>query len=249
MNFLSSKKDFLLISMMLTLFGMIYAEERVILIHGMGRHGTSMKHISRSITEHFEDISVCSVDYDSSSLNFFESLIYLENYIENDYITHPNVTKYHIVGHSIGGMLGLHIAKHMTPRLLGSMVCLGSPFLGSPWLIPNGFVTETIFYPCYGQLAQDIANCERIYPSIKPSDLLLIAGNYCPDGICNLSWLLFNVESCDRQSDCLVSVESATAYPCKKSVIYPVTHEGLLSDRAVLDEIVNWIAEHREKKQ
>lgn len=111
-------------------------QDHVILLHGIWMRGITLAPLARRLRG--EGFSVETLDYASVTGSWDASATHLASHWRAG--SHPRV---HVVGHSLGGMLAMHVAQTMDDLPEGRIVCLGSPLKGSAaarrmGIIPGG---------------------------------------------------------------------------------------------------------------
>ncbi len=98
--------------------------DHVIVLHGIWMRGIAMLPLSRRLRG--AGFSVDTLDYPSVVGSWNDSASRLA-----DHWREHAGRKVHVVGHSLGGMLALHVAANHADLPDGRIVCLGSPLRGS----------------------------------------------------------------------------------------------------------------------
>ena len=96
--------------------------ETVIILHGLSRTMTSMRRLSNHVEEGGFDPVL--IDYPSGRTT-------IENLAEGIYAQLPTEGILHFVGHSLGGVLSVRIAKMLPAARRGRIVQIGAPNFGS----------------------------------------------------------------------------------------------------------------------
>jgi pimeloyl-ACP methyl ester carboxylesterase len=98
--------------------------DHVIVLHGIWMRGIAMLPLARRLRT--AGFTVDTLDYPSVIGSWADSVSRLANHWRE----HAG-RKVHVVGHSLGGMLALHVASLHEDLPEGRIVCLGSPLNGS----------------------------------------------------------------------------------------------------------------------
>jgi pimeloyl-ACP methyl ester carboxylesterase len=98
--------------------------DHVIVLHGIWMRGIAMLPLARRLR--MAGFTVDTLDYPSVVGSWADSVTRLANHWRE----HAG-RKVHVVGHSLGGMLALHVASSHDDLPDGRIVCLGSPLNGS----------------------------------------------------------------------------------------------------------------------
>lgn len=99
-------------------------QDHVILLHGIWMRGITLAPLARRLRG--EGFSVETLDYASVTGSWDASASHLAMHWRAG--SYPRV---HVVGHSLGGMLAMHVAQTSDDLPEGRIVCLGSPLKGS----------------------------------------------------------------------------------------------------------------------
>jgi pimeloyl-ACP methyl ester carboxylesterase len=98
--------------------------DHVIVLHGIWMRGIAMLPLARRLRT--AGFTVDTLDYPSVVGSWTDSVARLA-----DHWREHAGRKVHVVGHSLGGMLALHVAASHDDLPEGHIVCLGSPLNGS----------------------------------------------------------------------------------------------------------------------
>jgi pimeloyl-ACP methyl ester carboxylesterase len=219
----------------------IPSDERdiVFLIHGMGRKKSSMRMIESKLSES-TDYRIIALQYPSREGSFEKQIALLRNQM-TPHLDNLNHHRIHIVGHSLGGLLGLVLWSEISSEHQGHFVALGSPFSGSPWLNSNIF-QKIFFEPYYGEIIPDLEKIQEILSlydiNTSSSAKMLIRGDVCP-WYMNVLGTLYEVQ---EPHDCFITIDSAFDHMAASKRTYPVNHQELLSDPDILTAISDWIS-------
>lgn len=138
----------------------------------------------------------------------------------------------HFVGYSLGGVITLRMLAERPPRLVGRVVCLGSPLTGSR-------VATRVGQTAFGKkivgrsLAEHVANGGLEHWDLD-IELGIIAGTRS-FGVGRF------VETLDAASDGTVQVSETRLAGAKAHMTLPVTHTQLLFDRSVAQQTVHFL--------
>lgn len=137
----------------------------------------------------------------------------------------------HLVGHSLGGIIALHLKRARPDLPIHRIVQFGSPNLGSSVaeaLKDNTLVTW-FFGPILGQLAEDLTLSDKRDP-----DVAAIAGDEFPVEVTKV----FGVT---EPNDGLVTVASAWGREAGLRLTAPTFHTGLPLSRSVAKATVSFL--------
>ncbi|MBF0285013.1 MAG: alpha/beta fold hydrolase [Magnetococcales bacterium] len=194
--------------------------EPVILLHGLWMTGLEMITLARRL-EH-QGFQVERFKYPTVSAGVGENAQRLREHLLSRY---PG-RRVHFVGHSLGGLVMLHMAVDSPDLPLGRMVALGTPFLGS-WtarrLAHYPLGEKMLGRSLEGALAWGGPRCvpERI-------EMGIIAGTFP----LSLTRLLWGVE---YPNDGTVSVSETMLPGAREHLRLPVTHMGTLFSKEVAE--------------
>ncbi|NBW56261.1 hypothetical protein EBR43_00465 [bacterium] len=214
-----------LFSIFFLCFNTLYAKEVVILIHGLGRHASSMKHIKNKLVN--EDLDIYSLEYESRLQNFNENVREIQKKIQSLPLSKDK--KISFIGHSLGGLIAMKILSELPSERRGLCITLGSPFYGSPVLeflktIPS---VNNFYGPIFNELAYFDAD-SAFESDVHP---VCLVGKECPIYLNVFGWLFMNKE---RYHDCLVGVNSASYKKAQSITLVKTHHNGLLFDEKSL---------------
>lgn len=207
---------------------------RVILVHGIWMHGNVMTPLKfRLEREHGFEAHVFS--YPSVRGTVDENAALLADFI-GDFAPGP----VHLVGHSLGGVLILHMLAHYEDMLPGRVVCLGSPLCGSRaasalrkqrW---GGAVLGNTIGPC---VVDDSASHWAAAVAGK-REIGVIAGTRAM-GVGRL------ITTFDGPNDGTVAVAETALPDAADRVELLVTHMGMMVSREVADQAAAFLKQGR----
>ncbi len=191
----------------------------VIVLHGLGRTGFSMRRIERRLEQ--EGWAVESYSYPSRSATIEELAAGLFRDL-------PREGKLHFVGHSLGGILAKHLMLTLPSERRGRIVQLGAPNLGSE-VAERYEILSPIMGPALGELKpqQGIDDAGL--------DIGAIAGTAAHE-------LYGHLTGIEGENDGKVSVASAWGNaPEGKRIKLPVAHSTMMQNTAVIDAVVAFL--------
>jgi len=194
-------------------------EETVIILHGLGRRGASMRKLATAIEAvGFEDMVL---DYPSTS-HAIEALI--------DVLCAqlPTKGRLHFVGHSLGGILSKKLAKRLPHERRGRVVQIGAPNFGSELAARAG-----VFSKVMGPALADLHPHEGEDDSAL--DMGAIGGTAAPAAYSLITGI-------DGENDGKVSLRSAFGHaPENKTLALPVAHSLMMQDKRVIKAVTNFL--------
>lgn len=193
--------------------------ETVIILHGLGRSLASMRRMAKFVGE--GGFNPVLIDYPSSRTT-------IENLAADIFGQLPDSGTIHFVGHSLGGILSVRLAKMLPVARRGRIVQIGAPNFGSE-MAERIAVFGKLMGPALAELAphsgEDIAGLE--IGAIAGTAAIPIYG------------LITGIEG---ESDGKVSVTSAWGNAAKdKCLALPVAHSIMMQDRRVIDATVSFL--------
>ena len=193
--------------------------EFVIILHGLNRTSASMRRLARFAEE--AGFAPVLVDYPSSKDT-------IENLTDGIFADLPQIGKLHFVGHSLGGVLAVRLAKRLPGTRRGRIVQIGAPNFGSE-LAERAAVFGNIIGPALAELVphsgEDTAGL----------DIGAIAGT----AAIPVYGLITGIEG---ENDGKVSVTSAWGNAAEnKRIAFPVAHIIMMQDRRVIEATVNFL--------
>lgn len=193
--------------------------EVVIILHGLNRTSASMRRLARFVKE--AGFAPVLVDYPSSKET-------IENLTDGIFADLPTIGKLHFVGHSLGGVLAVRLAKMLPAARRGRIVQIGAPNFGSE-IAARAAVFGSIIGPALAELVphsgEDTAGL----------DIGAIAGTAAIPAY----GLITGIEG---ENDGKVSVISAWGNAVEnKRIAFPVAHVIMMQDRRVIEATVNFL--------
>ena len=137
----------------------------------------------------------------------------------------------HLVGHSLGGLVILHMLRDDPPRQPGRVVLLGSPVQGSG--VARVLSSHRMTRLLLGR-SGEAGLLGGGAPPPADREIGTIAGDV-PLGVGRV------LGGCDGPHDGTVAVAETRIPGARDHVTLPVTHAGLLTAQAVADEVVGFL--------
>lgn len=204
---------------------------RVILLHGLGRTGASMKRIELHLRR--GGYEVFNITYPSRRLSVEQ--------IADDFLPAAmarlpagNPTQVHFVTHSLGGIVvRAYLAKHEVPQL-GRVVMLAPPNQGSEVadFLRRFGVLRKIIGPAFQQLGTSDQDAPRKLGPVG-FEVGVIAGNRSLNPL--FSALIRGPD------DGKVSVASTQVAGMKDFVVLPLSHTWMMWRRATMEQIAHFL--------
>ena len=210
-----------------------FAEECVILLHGLWRSENSMNRMEESLAA--AGYHVQNIEYDSTERPISELA---EEAVQEGLEKCEGTDTVHFVTHSMGGILVRQYLEEQDIARLGRVVMLGPPNQGSEVIdryaeLP-GF--EWFSGPAGMQLGTGEASLPR---SLGPAhfDLGVIAGNRTLNPILS--------RSLPGADDGKVSVDATRVEGMEDHLEMPVTHVFMMRDKDVIEQVLHYLANGR----
>ena len=214
--------------------------EGAVLIHGMGlkAQGVSMRPLAARLRRAGYQ-AVC-LDYPAYKLTMNEAVVALAPRVRTAAL---RMSRCHLVGHSLGGVLAVRLADEVPEDRRGRVVQLGSPNLGSPLAALAGRVPQVarILGPVLEELA--VTRDPDAVRAAKRHAVGAVAGvtswgaaayvprRFAPDLVPGFA----------EETDGKVTVASALAIADEAAVL-PVGHAFLPTSRRVADCVASYLA-------
>lgn len=216
----------------LVLQSMTYAQECVVLLHGLGRSTWSMRQMENAL--HKQNYLVINQNYLSREKSIPELAQIVGHSIQQCEKLQP--TAIHFVTHSLGGILvRAYFSQHPTHPLVKRVVMLGAPNHGSEVVdrYKNSWWFKWMTGPAGQQLATDNNSFVRSLRPL-PYEVGIIAGNSSSD-----PWFaaLFN-----GANDGKVSVESTKLPEMKDFIEVENGHTFMANSRNVINQVTAFLA-------
>ena len=210
--------------------------DKVVLLHGLGRSEMAMLLMESSLTEAGFDVH--SIGYPSTDETPDALLQMISKEINDCCVDGPETV--HFVGHSLGGLLiRAYLGQHQ-PGNLGRVVLLGTPNKGSE--LANAETRESVpasIVEMAGPTAVALSTDPTGFPASLPAPYYpvgVIAGTR--DAVVANKWL-------PLPNDGLVSVESARLDGMTDFITFDVSHWELRSEPAVINQVVAFLSKER----
>ena len=148
--------------------------EVVVLVHGMGRSGDSMKPLGESLATAGYEARV--FDYDSFGAEAAESAVALRTLL-GELDADGSIAGIHLVGHSLGGILARMALIDAPPERFGRLVMLAPPNQGSGWARVLGPALSR-WIPPLDDLSNEEGSVVRSLPAPTGYQLGVIAARF-----------------------------------------------------------------------
>ncbi len=214
-----------------------YANECVVLLHGLARSHYSMTKLDKALAK--QGYSTINMSYPSTKQPIEELA---EDIIPKALARCPNSAKVHFVTHSLGGILVRHYLSNHTIENLGRVVMLGPPNKGSN--IVNTLHQLPVYKFINGPAGMQIGADENSIPNTLGSvdfELGVIAGTHTVNPF--LSLMLEN------PNDGKVSVESSKVEGMSDHIALPVTHTFMMNNKTVLSQVIYFLKQGTFNKE
>jgi len=193
--------------------------EKVIVLHGLGRRGASMRKLGDALQAAGFDVEV--LEYPSTR----EPIDRLVNML---FAKLPITGRLHFVGHSLGGILSKKLAKRLRPDRRGRVVQIGAPNFGSELA-----ARAKVFVPVMGPALAELAPHEaEHYGDIE---IGAIGGTAALAAYRHITGI-------EGENDGKVSLKSAFGTtPENNRLALPVTHSLMMQDDRVIAAVIAFL--------
>ena len=199
--------------------------DTVICVHGVWGHGVSMYLIKRRLqTEYGFDVRLFS--YPSVRGTLDENAMRLSRFIDEQQLDNA-----HIIGHSLGGVIGLRMYSLFPDGPEGRLVCIGSPLTGSraaAYLNTRDWAEPILGHTLKAGVIHEAAN-EWGSHVCEDRDVGIIAGT-APYGLGRL------VTTFDGDNDGTIAVSETRLDGAKDHICLEVSHKSMLVSPDVVDQ-------------
>ena len=200
--------------------------DTVVLVHGLWLHGVAMLYLKRRIARRGYDVKAYS--YPTVRLNLAENAKRLVRYCEK-----LPTGRFHLVSHSMGGLVVMKAAEALSSTRLGRIVLLAPPYCDSYagrrlQRLPGGC---TILGRCMGEWLGGVRDTTR-----RNLDLGVIAGT----GRVGLGRVF--AAGLPQPNDGVVSVEETRVPGMRDHIVVPASHTVMLVSGAVAHQVCAYLA-------
>lgn len=209
----------------------VYAQDGVILLHGLCRTKSSMAKMEAALVQ--AGYIVENVGYPSRTAKVEE----LSDAVVGTVLAIEKLKKcnrIHFVTHSLGGILVRHYFKKHSDARLGRVVMLGPPNQGSEVVDKLGswWLFQKINGPAGAQLGTGGASLPNILGPV-PFELGVIAGDR------SINWI--NSRMIEGKDDGKVSVERTKIEGMKEHIVVHSTHPFLMKNQIVIEATIGFL--------
>ena len=199
--------------------------ETVVCLHGFWSHGTGMYLIKRRLENEY-GMRAILFNYPSVRGTLDENAAALAEFMHKE-----TPAGAHIVGHSLGGIVGLRMLANYADAPPGRIVCLGSPLTGSrsaDFLSRQNWA-ESILGLSLSKGVVDAPASTWAGDVCAARDVGIIAGN-AAIGLGRF------VADFAEENDGTVSISETKLDGARDHLVMPVSHNGMLLSGSVVDQ-------------
>ena len=199
--------------------------DTVICLHGFWSHGAGMFLIKRRLEKEY-GFRAMLFSYPSVRGTLDENAAALANFIQKE-----GITRTHIVGHSLGGVVALRMFANNEDAPPGRLVCLGSPLAGSRaanFLSQQDWAEPILGHSLASGVINEPASDWARHVSAQ-REIGIIAGTL-PIGLGQF------VAEFDEENDGTIAVSETRLDGARDHLIMPVSHKGMLVSPDVVDQ-------------
>lgn len=201
----------------------------VILIHGLGRSGISMRSIEKALIQ--ADYTVVNTQYSAKGKTVSE----LTQSVIPEALTQCHLdTHIHFVTHSLGGILLREYLSQQTIPKLKRVVMLGPPNQGSE--VADTLNNSPLYFILKNEAVLELGTDTNSKPNTLDSidaELGIIAGNK------SINWILSSIIPGD--DDGKVSIENTKLDEMVDHIILPTTHTFMIKNKQAIIQIVYFL--------
>lgn len=199
--------------------------DTVVCVHGFWSHGTGMYLIKRRLENEY-GMRALLFSYPSVRGTLDENAAALAEFLQ-----HEGADGAHIVGHSLGGVVGLRMLANHNDAPSGRVVCLGSPLTGSR---SAEFLSRQDWAePIFGHsLSKGVVEAPA---STWASDVCAVREVGVIAGVASIG-LGQLVADFEEDNDGTVAVSETQLAGVRDHLIMPVGHTGMLLSSSVVDQ-------------
>ena len=208
----------------------MHKKETVVLLHGLGRTGRSLKKIAQALGA--EGYVPVIVDYHSRR----HAIEYLADEVLHEVLKslprRPR-SRIHFVTHSMGGIIVRFYLKHHQMEDLGRVVMLSPPNQGSE--LVDLLKNSPFFKISHGPAGQQLGTADRFLHNLGPVrfELGVIAGQTTGDPVAS--------RIIPGPNDGKVGVERTKVPGMKDFLVVPYSHTFIMRHQAVIDQVAYFL--------